>query len=432
MHPNIWKPFTILKDAPEPLKVIRGNGLWVTLEDGRRIMDCISSWWVNLHGHCHPYIVNAIHEQARELEHIIFANFSHQPAERFAERLAARLPGQLNRIFYSDNGSTSIEVALKVACQYWHNTGRSRKRFIAFEGAYHGDTLGAMSAGSRSVFTRVYDDFMFEVDYLSYPETWIGDKTVEDRENDILDQLEKKLKGDPGSVAGIIIEPLVQGVAGMRMCREEFLQKLHRICRQYETLLIFDEVMTGFGRTGAWFAAERSGTEPDIICLAKGITGGFLPLAVTVCSDRIYEAFNTSDPVGTLWHGHSYTANPLGCAAALASLDLMEKNEPAFTGMEKIHLEELSKIAEMDFVERARVKGSIAAFNLQSEDESGYLNDIGNRIKESCVDFGLLIRPLGNVVYLMPPYCITRRELGTAYRQLGALLQDIYSDQETG
>ncbi|MEX2585439.1 MAG: adenosylmethionine--8-amino-7-oxononanoate transaminase [Balneolaceae bacterium] len=429
MHSNIWQPFTILKGAQSPVRVREGDGIWLTLEDGHRIVDCISSWWVNLHGHSHPRIVEAIRAQAEKLEHVIFANFSHEPAEKLAERLTGHLPPRLERVFFSDNGSTAVEVALKVAWQYWKNRGEPRKRFIAFEGAYHGDTVGAMSIGSRSVFTQVFDDLMFEVEYIPYPETWIGDDSAEEREQEVIRLLEKKLEENPDRYAGVVIEPLVQGAGGMRVCRESFLQKLERSCRRNGHLLIFDEVMTGFGRTGDWFASVRSRVEPDIIALSKGITGGFLPLAVTVCSEDIYEEFYTRDPLGTLWHGHSYTANPLGCAAGLASLDLMEENEVMFRGMEQIHREEMESLLQLPYIEKGRVKGTISAFSIRQEgQEDGYLNSVADRIKEKCVSYDLLLRPLGNTVYLMPPYVIREEELRMVYTKMKALLQEIVVD----
>ncbi len=423
MHPNIWKPFTILKGARDPLRVRSGEGIWLTLEDGRRIIDCISSWWVNLHGHSHPRIAEAIYRQALQLEHVIFAEFTHEPAEQLAERLTAKLPGSLNRLFFSDNGSTAVEVALKMAWQYWKNRGEQRSRFLAFDGAYHGDTVGAMSAGSRSIFTRVFQELLFQVDFLPWPESWIGDTTTEEREEEIIRFLEEKLAEDPARYAGIIIEPLVQGAGGMRMCREEFLQKLQRVARRHRTLLIFDEVMTGFGRTGEWFACRRAGVEPDLIALSKGITGGFLPLSVTVASEEIYEAFVTEDPLGTLWHGHSYTANPIGCAAALASLDLLEEEE-AFRRLEPVHLEGIAALSEAGLAEKTRVKGTIAAFNIAGSDE-GYLSEMGPRIKQKCVEYGLLLRPLGDVVYLMPPYCIAPDELRQVYQTLTGMLREL-------
>lgn len=423
-HPNIWYPFTITKKAPVPLKVSKGNGLRLELEDGRNIMDCISSWWVNIHGHSHPKIAEAISEQAQKLEQVIFANFTHEPAEKLCERLTSELPGNLNRVFFSDDGSTAVEVAMKMAYQYWRNRGQERKKFICFEGAYHGDTFGAMSAGARSVFTDVFKDLLFDVDFLPYPETWTGDETVGEREDEIIHQLEKMLDGQPETYAGILIEPLVQGAGGMRMCREDFLQKLHWVNRQFDTLLLFDEVMTGFGRTGDWFASRRSQVEPDLICLAKGLTGGFLPLSVTVASDEIFEAFDSADPMKTFWHGHSYTANPLGCAAALASLDLMEKNEPVFTEMESWHKKYLADLSDHPRLKRQRVTGTIAAMDIINEEEDGYLNPVADFIKKNCVDKGLLLRPLGNVLYLMPPYCTTKNELAEMYDGILELLDE--------
>lgn len=423
MHKNIWYPFTIIKDAPEPLKVVRGDGLWLELEDGRRIMDCISSWWVNTHGHAHPKIADAIHEQAQKLEQVIFANFTHDPAEQLSEQLTDRLPGSLNRVFFSDDGSTAVEVAMKMAWQYWKNRGEERKTFICFEGAYHGDTFGAMSAGARSVFTEVFKELLFDVEFLPYPQTWLEDEEAAEKEDQVIEQLEEMLNENPKKYAGILIEPLVQGAGGMRMSSAGFLQKLHWVNRQYNTLLIFDEVMTGFGRTGSWFACRRAQVEPDIICLAKGLTGGSLPLSVTVCSDEIYEAFNSSDPMKTFWHGHSYTANPIGCAAALASMKLMEENEPTFSAMEQWHLEELGQLKDHPRLKKHRVTGTIAAMDIIAEGEEGYLNKVADRIKKECVLQGLLLRPLGNVLYLMPPYCTTRDQLSKMYRGIADLLE---------
>lgn len=425
MHPNIWHPFTIQKGSVDPLKVVSGEGLWLELENGQRIADCISSWWVNIHGHAHPVMVDAIYEQAQKLEHVLFANFTHDPAEKVAETLAKKLPGKLNRVFYSDNGSTAVEVALKMAVQHWQNKGEKRTRFIAFDGAYHGDTFGAMSAGARTVFSNVFNDMLFDVGFVEYPETWEDDPSAAEKEDRAIEVIEKLLVENPGEYAGIIIEPLVQGAGGMRMCREEFLQKLHWVHRQFDTLLIFDEVMTGFGRTGEWFASKRAQVEPDIICLAKGLTGGFLPLSVTVCSDEIYQSFYSDDPVKTFWHGHSYTANPLGCAAAVASLNLLEKTEERFQKMEEKHQNRLERFSETGYVEKIRVKGTIAAFDIKNEEETGYLNSVSKTIKEKCIGKNLLLRPLGNTVYLMPPYCITDDELDWVYDQVEVLLKEL-------
>lgn len=425
MHRNIWYPFTIIQNAPGPLKVVKGDGIWLELRDGRRIMDCISSWWVNLHGHAHPKISRAIYEQAQKLEQVIFANFTHEPAEQLAGQLANRLPGKLNRVFYSDDGSTAVEVAMKIAWQYWKNRGEERKTFICFEGAYHGDTFGAMSAGARSIFTNVFKELLFEVEFLPYPCTWTGDEKIAGKEDEVIKRLEDLLNENPEKYAGILIEPLVQGAGGMRMCRDDFLQKLHRVNRQNDTLLIFDEVMTGFGRTGDWFACKRARVEPDIICLAKGLTGGFLPLSVTVCSDEIYDAFNSADPMKTFWHGHSYTANPLGCAAALASLELMEENEPVFNSMEEWHSEYLDDLKDHPKLKKHRTTGTIAAMDIITNGKEGYLSKIADTIKLKCTDEGLLLRPLGNILYLMPPYCITKDQLKTMYNGIANLLDDL-------
>lgn len=426
VHPNIWFPFTIQKGAPEPIKVKKGDGIWLQLEDGHRIMDCISSWWVNLYGHAHPRIAEAISRQAHKLEQVIFADFTHDPAEEVAETLAAMLPGQLNRIFYSDDGSTAVEVGLKMAFQYWKNRGEDRKTFICFEGAYHGDTFGAMSAGARSIFTEVFNELLFDVEFLPYPDTWMGDDAIENKEQAVIQKLEQLLTDHPEAYAGVMIEPLVQGAGGMRMCREKFIQQLREVCSNHNTLLLFDEVMTGFGRTGAKFACERAEVEPDIICLAKGLTGGFLPLSVTVCSDDVYETFNSDDPMKAFWHGHSYTANPLGCAAAIASFDLLKEHEPIFANMEHWHRENLTSLEGHPMISRPRVTGTIAAFTIGRDDEEdGYLHSITEIIKKRSVEKGFLMRPLGNVLYFMPPYCTTKQQLKAMYEGAEVILSEV-------
>jgi len=422
MHPNVWHPFTIIKNSPDPIKVESGNGITLTLEDGKEVIDCISSWWVNIHGHSHPEISKAISDQAQKLEHVIFSNFTHQPAEDVASELAALLPGDLNRVFFSDNGSTAVEVALKVAIQHWQNKGEKRQKFIAFEGAYHGDTFGAMSAGSRTIFSDVFSNHLFDVDFVEYPSTWEGDTFVGDKEDAIIEKIEKLLSDSPDEYAGIIIEPLIQGAGGMNMCREEFLQKLHWVNRQYDTLLIFDEVMTGFGRTGEFFACTKAQVQPDIICLAKGLTGGFLPLSVTVCSDKIYESFNSDDPLKTFWHGHSYTANPLGCAAAVASLKILKDSEKRIQSLEAVHRNKMKRFEKYSGLKNIRFKGTIVAFDLVTDQADGYLNSVSDTIKEHCVKNGLLIRPLGNTIYLMLPYCATDEDLDVVYTRLENLL----------
>jgi adenosylmethionine---8-amino-7-oxononanoate aminotransferase len=426
MHPNIWYPYTQAKTAPDPIEVKSAQGLWLELADGRKIADCISSWWVNLHGHAHPQIVAAIAHQAAQLEHVIFAGFTHAPAQDLASQLVARLPENLTRVFYSDNGSTAVEVALKMAYQYWANIGKPRDRFMSFEGAYHGDMFGTMAVGNRSIFSDVFKDLLFAVDFCPYPDTYAGDLDILTKEANCLAQISQNLSNHPNSYAAIIIEPLVQGAGGMRVCRPEFLQQLRKLANEFDTLLIFDEVMTGFGRTGADFACNKAQVEPDLICLSKGITGGFLPLAVTVATERIYESFCSEDLTKTLYHGHSYTANPLGCAAALASLTLLDQNQPVYTQMEIWHHHHLTElVAKYPQLTKLRIMGTIAAVDIVNHQKSGYLNEVGREIRHHAIAHGVLLRPLGNVLYLMPPYCITESELGWVYQQIDRVLERV-------
>jgi adenosylmethionine-8-amino-7-oxononanoate aminotransferase len=423
-HPNVWFPFTTIEGMPTPLKVVGGRGTRVVLEDGRELLDCISSWWVNLHGHGHPRIADAIHRQALELEHVVFAGFTHEPAERLAAALANMLPGDLERVFFSDDGSTSVEIALKLAYQYWVNRGERRPHFLAFEGAYHGDTFGAMSVGAESAFTGVFGELLFEVERVPFPETWIGDSGVEQREAAVVRELEARLADADRPVAAVIAEPLVQGAGGMRMCRDEFVRELRRMTSEAGTLLIFDEVMTGFGRTGALFACERAGVEPDLVCLSKGLTGGFLPLAVTVASTSLYETFVSRDVMKTFWHGHSYTANPLGCAAALASLELLGEAEPVWSGLEAHHRTLLARL-DPELTERPRVTGTIAAFDLRTGGAGGYFDSVGHVVKRRTLDKGLLLRPLGNTIYFMPPYSLTDEERARMYDGTLELVEEV-------
>lgn len=425
-YPRIWRPFTVQKGAVEPLMVSKGEGLWLELSDKRRVMDLISSWWVNLHGHAHPHIAQAIARQASRLEHVIFAGFTHEPAEELAERLLLHTGGQFQHVFFSDNGSTAVEVALKIARQYWTNLGKpAKQRFLAFEGAYHGDTVGAMSAGDRSAFTAVFDDWLMPFYRVGYPATWIGDPDVDQKESVILAQVQTLLQEFPGEFAGMIMEPLVQGAGGMRMCRPLFLQNLAQILHEHGVLVIADEIMTGFGRTGNWFAYQRAGIKPDLICLSKGLTGGFLPMALTLTTSAVFEPFFATEPEKTLWHGHSYTGNALGCAAANASLDLMEQAASVFGEMEFWHLEEMSRWGDLKIVEQPRVCGTIAAFTLNVGSTPGYFNAISGTLKKAFLDRGMLVRPLGNVLYFMPPYCITRAELQEVYQQTEQILSGL-------
>lgn len=430
-HPNIWPPFTNLAKEPLPLKVKSAKGAYFQLEDGRKVFDAISSWWTNIHGHGHPKLVEAIANQVKTLDHVLFAGISHDPAERLAEKLCSHLPPSLNRVFYSDNGSTANEVALKMALQYWQNIGQKRTRFIAFEGAYHGDTFGAMSVGGPSVFNTHFKDHFFEVDFIPYPDTWQGDTEVEEKEEQVIELLEQILIENEDQVAAIIIEPLIQGAGGMRMCRTEFLQKLHWTQRQFDTLLIFDEVMTGFGRTGNLFALEKAQVTPDLLCLSKGLSGGTLPLAATVVSDVFYQHFiDASDPLKTFYHGHSYTANPIACASGIASLKLLElSNENGHKSFEAsaVLLNELfNHLASHPKLRRPRRCGNVVAFDLKDPVSTNrYLADVGFQIKKLAPDQGILIRPLGNCFYLLPPYCIDQKDVDLLIKGIHSILSKL-------
>ncbi len=571
-HHRVWHPFTQAKTAPPPLMVKRGHGVSLELEDGRKVLDMISSWWVNLHGHAHPEIAEAIYQQALNLEQVIFAGFTHEPAEEFARELlelinapsasltravtneltdsrhavsnlvrdcelsgnwmssrastggasdyavsdlvsrgvaeqrrselsfyskgenlvpnegvepprpfgrhacdttqisqgasgiefvmerfhatagAASGPGDgfavpetgpvaenataltgpdcdlddLAHVFYSDNGSTAVEVALKMAFQYWQNIGHEKKTgFVCFEGGYHGDTIGAMSVGGGSPFWGNFKPLLFPVRIVPFPSTFEHDANVEETEAQALSALRSILENDGECLAAVVIEPLVQGAAGMRMCRPNFLASVRALAREFDVLLIFDEVMTGFGRTGDWFASTKSRVRPDILCLSKGITGGFLPLSATVCSSRLYRAFLSDDWGKMLVHGHSYTANPLALAAARTSLRLLKENRNAFCSMEQKHRQLSEKfLANTGSLMRHRYCGTIFAAEIQTA-KGGYYDEIGPRLREAFLSQGLLIRPLGNTVYLLPPYCVTDEELDAAYRGIATVLSQV-------
>jgi adenosylmethionine-8-amino-7-oxononanoate aminotransferase len=424
MDSPIWRPFTQMKKESSVPLVKRGQGVWLELEDGRQILDAISSWWVTIHGHSHPAIAKALYNQAQVLEQVIFAGFTHEPAEGLAQKLLTHLPKGLARIFFSDNGSTAVEVALKMAFQYWHNLGESqRTTFIAFEGGYHGDTLGAMSIGSGSLWWQLFQPLMFTTQLVPFPDTFIEDANVETKEAEALEKITTLLQCQGESIIGIFIEPLIQGAGGMRMCRPQFLQQLQALAHQYNVLLIYDEVMTGFGRTGELFACLKSGTVPDLICLSKGLSGGCLPLSVTVASEAIYQAFYNDDVALAFYHGHSYTGNPLACATGIVSLELLEQNPQAYRNLENLHHQYINQYLQgHPLLEHFRVCGTIAAMDVKTKEESGYFNNIAPLLKARFLEAGFLLRPLGNTLYIMPPYCITEAELASIYQGIFQVL----------
>ncbi|HTH54633.1 MAG TPA: adenosylmethionine--8-amino-7-oxononanoate transaminase [Cyclobacteriaceae bacterium] len=411
---NIWHPFTSLEGA-DPLLVESAQGVYLHLKDGRNIIDAVSSWWVNIHGHSHPAIAQAIADQAKKLEHVIFAGFTHEPAIRLSENLLRILPGNQSKIFFSDDGSTAVEVAIKLAIQFWHNRGiTSKTKIIALEGAYHGDTFGAMSIGDRGAFTAAFAPYLFDVDFIDFPSS--------QNESKILDAFETKLKKD--NVGAFIYEPLVQGAAGMRMYSPEFLDQLISLAQRYDAICIADEVFTGFGRTGKIFASDHQKTRPDIMAVSKGITGGFLPLGATSCSEKIASAFQSPDPRKTFYHGHSYTANPITCAAANASFELLLKAE-CQENIQRIsngHLRFASQIKNHIKIKELRTYGTILAIELQTIEGTSYFSEMRKMIYPFFLDRNILLRPLGNVIYILPPYVITDEQLGLIYEAIREFL----------
>ena len=426
---HIWHPYTQESLDPEPIRIKRAEGVYLYTEDGRRLLDGISSWWVNTHGHAHPRISAAIAKQARELEHVIFAGFTHEPAERLACKLRSVTPEGLSHIFFSDNGSTAVEVALKMAIQYWKNRGAGqRKNIIALEHSYHGDTVGAMSVSAESPFTEAFNDMCFEVQHAHSAYCYrcpVGLKR-ESCSIECVASIQTLLEQQESTVAAVIVEPLLQGAGGMIMHPPEFLERIGRLCREHGVLLIADEVLTGFGRTGAMFASELAGVTPDIMCLSKGLTGGYLPFSATLCSEEVYAAFLATDRMRTFFHGHSYAGNPLGCAAALANLEIFE-SEPVFDRIrtiERIHRERLPLLGESPLVGDTRMIGTVAALELETDDP-GYLSDVRPVLYDFFINHGVLLRPLGNIIYILPPYVIRPDELHFIYDVVAEALDHI-------
>ncbi len=401
----VWHPYTQMQTAGRFPLIVKGEGAWLFDEDGNKYLDAVSSWWTNLHGHAHPRIAAAIAAQAKQLEHVIFAGFTHQPAEELAHRLLQHIPYH-TKVFYSDNGSTAVEAAIKMALQYWANRGEKRNKIIAFRDAYHGDTFGAMSVSARGVFTNAFSSLLFDVAFIDTPN---GSNTDEVR-----GQLLAALSAV--DVAAFIFEPLVLGSAGMLMYDAEVLNALIGICKENGVLAIADEVMTGFGRTGKFLATDHCTNKPDIICLSKGITGGFLPFAATTCTATVYNAFLSDDKAKMLFHGHSYTGNPLGCAAALASLTVFETDN-TLAKIERIaecHAGFALRLKLLPAAAKVRQQGTILALDLKTTDE-GYLSGIRDKAYNYFLGRGIILRPLGNVIYILPPYCISEPELGLVY-----------------
>ncbi|MGB9068957.1 MAG: adenosylmethionine--8-amino-7-oxononanoate transaminase [Candidatus Acidiferrales bacterium] len=412
---RIWHPFTQEALDPPPIRIVRAEGVYLHTADRGTLIDGISSWWVNLHGHGHPAITEAIAEQAAKVDHILLAGFTHDAADALRGGLRKILPPSLEHIFFSDDGSTAVEVALKTAVQYWQNIGRPEKRtIVALEHAYHGDTAGAMSVGAPSAFTDPFRLMLFPVlrVHSAYCHRCPVGKMRATCVIECTEQLERLLEEKGREIAAVIVEPLLQGAGGMIVHPVEFLQRVRKTCQEHDVLLIADEVLTGFGRTGKMFACELAGITPDILCLSKGLTGGVLPMGATVSTDAIHTSFVGTDRSRTFYHGHSYTGNPIAAAAGAASLRIFEQ-EPVFdriATISRIHGERLAAIKNHPAVGNVRSIGTMAAIELRAED-AGYFSTVKPRLYKFFLDAGVLLRPLGNVLYVLPPYAITADQL---------------------
>jgi adenosylmethionine---8-amino-7-oxononanoate aminotransferase len=421
MHSSlrIWHPFTNSALDPPPVEIARAEGVWLHARDGRKIIDAVSSWWVNLHGHANPRIAAAIAEQARKMEHVILAGFTHEPAEALAANLRKWVAPELTDLFFSDDGSTAVEVALKLAVQHYRNRGRDKKcEIVALEHGYHGDTAGAMSVSDDSPFTDPFREMRFPVHrvHSAYCYRCPVGLVRKSCRIECAQKLEVLLAERGDKIAAVIVEPLLQAAGGMIVHPAEFLEKVRALCTAHDVLLIADEVLTGFGRTGKMFACGLAGIAPDLMCLSKGITGGFLPMGATLCTERVEAAFRDENRLHTFYHGHSYTGNALACAAANASLAIFE-DEPVFdriAAIANINAERLARLSTFPAVGDVRHIGTVGAIELKTDD-AGYLSAMRPKLYGFFLERGVLLRPLGNVVYVLPPYVIAPDELHRVY-----------------
>lgn len=415
---NIWHPFTQMKTHGDAVPIVKAKGAWLFDEDGNKILDAVASWWVNVHGHSHPYIAECLAEQAKELEHVIFAGFTHKPAVELSEKLLSKLPPLHKKLFFSDNGSTAVEVALKMSFQYWFNQNKPRYKVLALKDSYHGDTFGAMSVSGRTSYSNPFEPNLFDAVYIPSP----GNTP----EEEVLAAMDKVLKEE--DIAAFIFEPLVQGAEGMLMYSPETLDKLIAKARNKGTLAIADEVMTGFGRTGSFFASDQLQNKPDIICMSKGLTAGTMALGLTSCTNAIYDVFYSNDQLKTFFHGHSFTANPLACRVALASLELfeMENTMAKVQQIAKWHANFAEKLGQMNSVENIRQQGTILAFDIyKAGEERSYFHSMRDEIYNHFLQKGILLRPLGNTLYILPPFCIEKEELDLVYVAVVSFLESI-------
>lgn len=412
----VWHPFTQHHTAGDPLEIIKAEGILLHDSNGKSYIDANSSWWVNVHGHAHPHIGEAMIEQFKTIDHVVFAGVTHPKAVELAERTVGFLPEHFSKVFFSDNGSTAVEIALKMAIQYWHNKGESKQRFLAVQGSYHGDTFGAMSVGQRGYFNAPFEPLFFNADYIDFPDGINNDEILKNAEALFA----------TNEFAGLIIEPLVQGAAGMRMYSPEFLDQLTALAKKHDVLIIFDEVMTGYGRTGKMFAMDHCEIKPDLVALSKGLTAGVMALGLTVATDKIFNAFLGDETTKALLHGHSFTANPIACAVACASLDLFEKEKTweNITSIGEWNASFAEELKGIDCVENVRQQGTILAFEIKTGEGNTYFSDIKTQAYNHFLKDGILLRPLGNVIFVNPPYCIDKSDYDAIKNSILSFLQE--------
>ncbi|OYD44208.1 adenosylmethionine--8-amino-7-oxononanoate transaminase [Sphingobacterium cellulitidis] len=406
-----WHPYSQMKTSKH-IPIVRGKDAYLYDMAGNRYLDMVSSWWVTLHGHSNSYIAEKVYEQLTTLEQVIFAGFTHEPAIKLSERLLNLLPSNQKKVFYSDNGSTAVEVALKMCIQYAFNQGLKKNKIIAFKNGYHGDTFGAMSVSERGTWTAPFAEMLFDVIFIDVPTS----------EN--LAETKKIIARHSEEIACFIYEPLVQGAGGMLMHEAAPLSELMKFCRSEGILMIQDEVFVGFGRTGTLFAADQLTEQPDVMCFSKGLTGGTMPMGISTCTEELYQAFYSDEKRMALFHGHSFTASPIACAASLASLDLLlqESTLKKIREIEEFHANFALELGKTKNARNIRQTGTILAFDWESSSETSYFNKLQEKLFEEFMDRGILLRPMGNVLYILPPYCIQEEDLRYTYQQILELL----------
>lgn len=403
-----WHPYTQHQTTGLLPAIVKGEGALLWDENGKEYIDAIASWWVNPYGHANRFVADAIYKQLTTLEHVLFGGFTNEPAVLLSEKLRTLLPSNQKKVFFSDNGSTAVEVALKAALQYFYNKGEQRKKIIAFEDAFHGDTFGAMASSGITFFTEAFQGSLIHVDRIPVP--------IPGREQESLQELEKLLETD--DYAAFIFEPLVQGAAGMVMYAPEALEALMQACQRKKVFTIADEVMTGFGKTGKNFACDYLSVQPDMMCLSKALTAGTIPMALTTFTQDIFDGFLDVDVNKALFHGHTFTANPTGCAAALAGLRLLE-SESMQANIQRIHQRHLnfqSHLAQHPKIKTTRVLGVILAIEIKTESHESYYGNLRNKLYQFFIENGIILRPVGNIVYILPPYVITDAQLDKVYQ----------------